>query len=148
VCARTRVRTCALLCLHAFVCACERVLPFRRQGIFAHVCVCACAWRRRAVLIARPAAPGGRACAVAVRCDRLKVSRASAAGVTWTSRTTSAPWDPRHSHTSVVDAAGAIYVIGGYGGNGGQDVWVSTDGGAWAELGQGWSGGRLVGAQG
>jgi hypothetical protein len=35
--------------------------------------------------------------------------------------------------TSVVDAAGAIYVIGGGGTNGAyflQDVWVSTDGGA------------------
>jgi hypothetical protein len=54
-----------------------------------------------------------------------------AAGVTWTSRTTSAPWAARRSHTSVIDAAGAIYVIGG---NSGtticKDVWVSTDGGA------------------
>ncbi len=55
-----------------------------------------------------------------------------AAGVTWTSRTTSAPWGVRAWHTSVIDAAGAIYVIGGQ--DGGtfyyQDVWVSTDGGA------------------
>ncbi len=54
------------------------------------------------------------------------------AGVTWTSRTTSAPWGARFGHTSVVDAAGAIYVIGGYGVGSTyyQDVWVSTDGGA------------------
>jgi hypothetical protein len=53
------------------------------------------------------------------------------AGVTWTSRTTSAPWAARYSHTSVVDAAGAIYVIGGYNtGTYYRDVWVSTDGGA------------------
>ena len=53
--------------------------------------------------------------------------------MTWTSRTTSAPWAARAYHTSVVDAAGAIYVIGGS--NYGytvyfHDVWASTDGGA------------------
>ncbi len=61
------------------------------------------------------------------------MSRASAAGVTWTSRTASAPWAERNAHTSVVAAAGAIYVIGGRGGTAPyylNDVWVSTDGGA------------------
>jgi hypothetical protein len=57
-----------------------------------------------------------------------------AEGVTWTSRTTSAPWDARIFHTSVVDAAGAIYVIGGRvnqaATSGLMDVWVSTNGGA------------------
>ncbi len=58
--------------------------------------------------------------------------RALAAGVTWTSRTTNAPWAARVAHTSVIDAAGAIYVIGGQGYSGGtytyyQDVW--DDGG-------------------
>ncbi len=56
-----------------------------------------------------------------------------AAGVTWTSRTATAPWAARSEHTSVVGAAGAIYVIGGYGGTTTtiyQDVWLSTDGGA------------------
>jgi hypothetical protein len=57
-------------------------------------------------------------------------SRASAAGVTWTSRASNAPWAARYGHTSVVDAAGAIYVIGGVGSTLYQDVWVSTDGGA------------------
>ncbi len=52
------------------------------------------------------------------------------AGVTWTSRTASAPWAARTGHTSVVDAAGAIYVIGGIGSTLYQDVWASTDGGA------------------
>ncbi len=41
----------------------------------------------------------------------------------------------------MVDAAGAIYVIGGYSGGDGstfyRDVWVSTDGGARAGLGRG-----------
>ncbi len=67
----------------------------------------------------------------------------SAAGVTWTSRTPSAPWAARFSHTSVVDAAGAIYVIGGAGlrGSSLRDVWASTDGGARAGLGQKGGGG-------
>jgi hypothetical protein len=47
-------------------------------------------------------------------------------------------------HTSVIDAAGAIYVIGGTNNNGGttflNDVWASTDGGAWPD-----SVGRVVG---
>jgi hypothetical protein len=55
-------------------------------------------------------------------------SRVLAAGVTWTCRTAKAGWAGRWGHTSVVDAAGAIYVIGGFGPL--QDVWVSTDGGA------------------
>ncbi len=60
-----------------------------------------------------------------------------AAGVAWTSRTTSAPgpWAAREGHTPAIDAAGAIYVIGGFGYYNGaytyfNDVWVSTDGGA------------------
>ncbi len=45
-------------------------------------------------------------------------------------------------HTSVVDAAGAIYVIGGEGNAGSgftgfNDVYASTDGGAQAGLGRG-----------
>ena len=44
----------------------------------------------------------------------------------------SAPWDGRYSHTSVIGAAGAIYVIGGFrdGLTFYNDVWASTDGGA------------------
>jgi hypothetical protein len=63
--------------------------------------------------------------------------RALAAGITWTSRTIKAEWAGRSYHTTVIDAAGAIYVIGGY--RGGttyyRDVWVSTDGGERTELG-------------
>jgi hypothetical protein len=42
-----------------------------------------------------------------------------------------APWAARQAHTSVVDAAGAIYVIGGesYSGTLFNDVYNSTDGG-------------------
>jgi hypothetical protein len=60
------------------------------------------------------------------------VSRAFAAGRTFSSRTLKAEWAARNSHTSVIDAAGAIYVIGGWsiGGTRFNDVWASTDGGA------------------
>jgi hypothetical protein len=63
------------------------------------------------------------------------------AGAAWASRTSNAPWGRRQGHTSVVNAAGAIYVIGGYrGGTVFQDVWVSTDGGARAGPGHGTQG--------
>ncbi len=70
------------------------------------------------------------------------------AGVTWTSRTTSAPWAGRHWHTSVTDAAGTIYVLGGT--NSGRtiyynDVWASTDGGARPDSVKGGSRGVLKG---
>jgi hypothetical protein len=43
-----------------------------------------------------------------------------------------APWAEREGHTSVVDAADAIYVIGGHARNAVNyhDVWVSTNKGA------------------
>jgi hypothetical protein len=64
-----------------------------------------------------------------VWCDRPG-SPALAAGITWTSRTAKAGWAARYHHTSVIDAAGAIYVIGGTDSTDFQDVWASTDGGA------------------
>ncbi len=79
----------------------------------------------------------------AARCGRVCVvefgaigrgSRVSAAGITWTSRARKARWAARFGHTSVIDAAGAIYVIGGYNGSVFQDVWASTDGGARRDL--------------
>ncbi len=76
----------------------------------------------------------------AARCGRARVvafgatgraHASAAAGITWTSRTLKAQWAGRNSHTSVIDAFGAIYVIGGYGSTGYlKDVWVSTDRGA------------------
>jgi hypothetical protein len=53
-----------------------------------------------------------------------------AAGVTWTCVVASAPWAARLGHTSVIDAAGAIYVIGGEGRSVLEDVWASATGGA------------------
>jgi hypothetical protein len=91
--------------------------------------------RRRAVSIARPAPRiGGRARVVAVGATG-RSRPALAAGRNWTCRTAKAESEERSGHTSVVDAAGAIYIIGGstdvpcF-----QDVWASTDGGARAGL--------------
>jgi hypothetical protein len=83
-----------------------------------------------------PPRVGGRARFVAFGATGRARAR-SAAGVTWTCRTASAPWAGRTGHTSVVDAAGAIYVIGGGTGDYFNDVWASTDGGARAGLGPG-----------
>ncbi len=70
------------------------------------------------------------------------------AGATWASRTTSAPWAARFGHTTVVDAAGAIYVIGGVGSGDTffGDVWASTDGGAGRTRAGGGGGGDAGGA--
>jgi hypothetical protein len=93
-------------------------------------------WRGRgpAVFIAQPRQPDGHVCSFALVTGR---SCALAAGITWTSRTASAQWAGRQGHTTVVDAAGAIYVIGGYDGSTRyRDVWASTDGGAdWTKSG-------------
>ncbi len=62
---------------------------------------------------------------------RARMSASAAAGITWTSRTLEAEWAVREGQTSVIDAFGAIYVIGGsYFGTYLKDVWASTDGGA------------------
>jgi hypothetical protein len=76
-----------------------------------------------------------------------RVMCASAVGVTWTNRASSAPWAARQFHTSVVDAAGAIYVIGGTYDRDRtdfNDVWASTDGGARPDSVK-VGGGRVVG---
>jgi hypothetical protein len=153
---------CTLLCACAgmFVCAsvstCVRfyaqisVFQQLHRRASSRMCMCACvcgatvcvprgcvgavvARRRPAVLIARPATGERlrvRGCVRAIGRCRMRVH----AGVTWTNRTPSAPWTARGGHTTVVDAAGAIYVLGGYNGTLYQDVWVSTDGGARPEL--------------
>ncbi len=60
--------------------------------------------------------------------------------MTWASRTAKADWEVRAGHTSVVDAAGAIYVIGGGDIGNLNDVWASTNGGAQPDS----PGGRVV----
>jgi hypothetical protein len=54
------------------------------------------------------------------------------AGVTWSLVTSNAPWAARELYTTVIDAAGAIYLIGGEGcaTRYCDDVWVSADKGA------------------
>ncbi len=72
----------------------------------------------------------------------------------WTCRTANAEWYARYGHTSVIDAAGAIYVIGGYDGRDYpnkeffQDVWATTDGGATPDSVQGVLAGVLAGVLG
>jgi hypothetical protein len=143
VCVHLRARArCVRVCMRASVsaCACNCAIP--SDCVFARVCVASGAVRGGAVR-ALPSHGGGlrylklgprRALwpRAWLRSARPAGCRArSAAGATWTSRTADAPWAGRIRHTSVVGAAGAIYVIGGYTGTTHlQDVWVSTDGGA------------------
>jgi hypothetical protein len=93
-------------------------------------------------VLARPAARAAARAWLRLGAIGFRCRARFAAGRTWTSRTTSAQWAGRSGHTSVIGAAGAIYVIGGQGSGGTlfQDVWASTDGGARAGLRRG--GGR------
>jgi hypothetical protein len=112
------------------------------------MCMCVCVGSECArvrVLIARPAPRvAGRARVVALGATGGARAR-WAAGVTWTSRTLKAGWAARFVHTSVIDAAGAIYVIGGYGATTYEDVWASTDGGARPDYVEGVGRGRTRG---
>ncbi len=61
--------------------------------------------------------------------------RPRAAGGTWTCLLANAPWPARYRHTTVIDAAGTIYLMGGAVARGDQinvynDVWVGTNNGA------------------
>ncbi len=142
-----RVRVCGSVngdvCVCVFVCSpiCVRAR--------ARLCVRVCVYRSAGTGGIHSTAGGRRGPPVPLVPPAGCRAR-SAAGVTWTSRTASAGWAARAYHTSVVDAAGAIFVIGGggftgYGGTFFQDVWASTDGGAQARLGQR---GRSVGTRG
>ena len=119
-----RVRGWLGLCVCACVCVC---------GI---VCVRVCVCVRRGAVRALPLHGGDLRYFSSARdaCDACAFVdlRASPAGAMWRCRTASAQWAGRGGHTSVVDAAGAIYVIGGFGVTGTyyRDMWESTDGGA------------------
>ncbi len=138
VCVSVRARLLIWLCARACTaCVNERRLCAPRRCARPPI-----AQRRLAVFIARPARCG-RVRVVVFGAIGFRCRARSAAGVTWTCRTANAPWAARYGHTSVIDAAGAIYVIGGDGGHETyyNDVWVSTDGGVRAGLCQGgWSG--------
>jgi hypothetical protein len=58
--------------------------------------------------------------------------RPPAAGATWGLVTGDAPWAARGGHTTVIDAAGTMYLMGGRGDAGKlyNDVWQSTGAGA------------------
>ncbi len=143
---------CVCVCVCVCVClsVCVHPLTCDRVYVFVQICVCmhirarayayVCRRARARVSVPSAALTGGRPRVRSAACHRSG-SPAFAAVVTGTSRTTNAPWAARRGHTSVVDAAGAIYVIGGIGYNsstnimiGGysrtyyRDVWKSTDG--------------------
>jgi hypothetical protein len=128
-----RVSVCARVCVRSFkICR----LAFPRVRVHQR-----CAGTR----MARAGTGGIYSSAATVGRPRVRFalvigrSRALAAGVSWTLRN-GGQWGWRRLHTSVIDAAGAIYVIGGM--NGGsisngittwtclRDVWKSTDAGA------------------
>ncbi len=146
VCAYPRARACAGVRL------CARATGFCRSvGKHLRACVaCVCAAR----LCVYASALCGRCGRTAATCGinssagagRRRVRGCgvvrSAVGVTWTSRTSGAQWAARQGHSTVIDAAGAIYVLGGLGTTNYNDVWVTTDGGARAGLGR--VGGRRV----
>ena len=51
--------------------------------------------------------------------------------MTWSLVTSNAPWAARSAHTTVIDAAGTMFLIGGQGDTGFlNDVWSSADKGA------------------
>ncbi len=88
-----------------------------------------CASRGPAVFIARPAT---RTATCVFAFVSSVVICVLAAGAMWKSRMTSAPWAAREGPSTVIDAAGAIYVIGGESGGNNllNDVLKSADGGA------------------
>jgi hypothetical protein len=110
------------------LCVCVRAPMRVWGGGGGGVCVCVCARARVRACV----------CACVRACVRMRVCVCACvrAGAMWRSRTITAPWAARYGHTTVVDAAGTIYVIGGTDGGGTffNDVWVSTDGGARAGL--------------
>jgi hypothetical protein len=115
------------------LCVCVSVRA--RACVRAPSCVCARVRARVRACV--------RACVRAYMC--VFVCACVRAGAMWRSRTMTAPWAARYYHTSVVDAAGAIYVIGGWNSYNGtntyfNDVFVSTDGGARPDSGVGWLG--------
>ena len=151
MCALARAQTRAFVYAHVRSCA--------RVRVFLHFCRQASSWRfdARGVRVERVCArapplcarscgtagtgviyssallwAGGRSCVFAFGAIG-RFRPALAAGVRWTLVIDGAPWAARYWHTSVVDAAGAIYVLGGYdrfGRTTYRDVWASTDGGA------------------
>jgi hypothetical protein len=138
-----RVRARARACACVYACLCERTCVGSCVSI-VHFRACVRHGALRALACGIYSSVRAARCGCARGCGSVRPAgcRArSAAGVTWTCRTANAQWAARYWHTSVVDAAGAIYVIGGTTGAGFstdyQDVWASTDGGARAGLGQG-----------
>jgi hypothetical protein len=159
-CVRSRVRARVRVLAHARVCV--SVFAYVCLCVCAIVCVCVCA-RARARVPRRCARTLVERRGLAVFIARIYIyiwpaptrafvgfARVLVAGAMWRSRTKTAPWAARFGHTSVVDAAGAIYVIGGRASSGTDfnDVWVSADGGTRPDSVKGVVGGTLGGTTG
>ncbi len=127
MCALARVCFLHFIGKHFRVCVFNARANARARACRTTVRALAVARRGPSVFIARRAVGPRVRAALALAIGRFACVHA---GATWTSRTTSAPWAARIFHASVIDAAGAIYVIGGWSGTRQQDVWASTDGGA------------------
>jgi hypothetical protein len=112
VCVRVRVCACVCVCVRATGLYGHGGGTAATGGIYSSAATCG-RTRVRFALVTRPFAH-------------------VAAGASWTSPTASAPWAARYQHTTVINATGAIYVIGGFGDGTTyyHDVWLSTDGGA------------------
>ena len=109
---------CISIALHLRACVIDaRVCVCRQRACAPRRCVGPLVARRRPAVFIYGAARGADGVCICLRLCHRPVSRALLAGVTWTNRTLAAQWAVRSGHTSVVDAAGAIYVIGGYGGS-------------------------------
>jgi hypothetical protein len=134
----------------ASLCVCGCVCVSARGGVCASACLAAVLALPRllcgliAVFIARHGTRG-RPRVLSFRLVSSAGSRALAAGATWR-LVVSAPWNAREWHTSVINAAGHLFVIGGKStGVNLRDVYVSTDAGAWPDLvrggrvGTGWA---------
>jgi hypothetical protein len=115
------VHECARICVSKSVCAfvsrgCAGTLVARRGPAVSIARLRG--WRRVRFALSHPSFAG------------------VAAGATWRLVIAHAQWAARGGHTTVIDAAGAIYVLGGHyskypvANTFFNDVWVSTDGGA------------------
>jgi hypothetical protein len=100
--------------VHVCVCVCVCVCK--------HMHICKCVYVPVHVFIYRQI----HECACVPACRHRRVG----AGVTWSLVTSNAPWAARSRHTTVIDAAGTMYLIGGVSDTVYNDVWVSADKGA------------------
>jgi hypothetical protein len=121
-------------CVHVLVRVCAHAFPRVSIGV---------PWGCSGTLLGTSETGGIHSSAVAGGRPRCVFGRV-AAGVTWKLVIASTPWAERESHTTVIDAAGNFYLIGGDGDN---DIFF---GDVWESIGRGAcrTGGVLQGGSG